>query len=134
MPATQRSRTFRDISSSFKSNPVTNDVIAITNENAIKRSIRNLVETVNNERPFNSLIGSEVRSSLFQPADRDILSRLELEIETSIKNFEPRVTLKSVLASHPPNSNEITVEIIYDIIGQPLPTQAVTFILQPTRE
>ena len=87
MPATQRSRTFRDISLSFKRHPVTNDVIAITNENAIKRSIRNLVETVNNERPFNSLIGSEVRSSLFQPADRDILSRLELEIETSIKNF-----------------------------------------------
>ena len=134
MPATQRSRTFKDISLSFKRHPVTNDVIALTNENAVKRSIRNLVETVNNERPFNSLIGSEVRSSLFQPADRDILSRLELEIETSIKNFEPRVILKSVLASHPPNSNEITVEIIYDIIGQPLPSQAVTFILQPTRE
>ena len=134
MSALQRSRRFKDISLSFKRHPVTNDVITISNEVAIKRSVRNLVETINNERPFNSLIGSEVRSSLFEPADRDILTRLELEIETSIKNFEPRVSLKTVLASHPPDSNEITVEVIYDIIGQPLPTQAVSFILQPTRE
>lgn len=134
MSALQRSRRFKDISLSFKRHPVTNDVITISNEVAIKRSVRNLVETINNERPFNSLIGSEVRGSLFEPADRDILTRLELEIETSIKNFEPRVSLKTVLASHPPDSNEIAVEVIYDIIGQPLPTQSVSFILQPTRE
>jgi phage baseplate assembly protein W len=119
---------------SFRRHPVTNDVVAITNEDAIKRSVRNLVETINNERPFNSLIGSEVRNSLFEPADRDVLTRLEVEIETSIKNFEPRVNLRSVLATNPPDTNEITVEITYDIIGLPLPTQEVTFILQPTRE
>jgi phage baseplate assembly protein W len=108
-------------------------VVAITNESAIKRSVRNLVETINNERPFNSLIGSEVRNSLFEPADRDILIRLETEIETSINNFEPRVNLRSVVATHPPDTNEITVEITYDIIGLPAPTQELTFILQPTR-
>ena len=134
MPATRISRRFKDISLSFRRHPVTNDVVAITNEDAIKRSVRNLVETINNERPFNSLVGSEVRNSLFEPADRDILTRLEVEIETSIKNFEPRVNLRSVLATNPPDTNEITVEITYDIIGLPLPTQEVTFILQPTRE
>ena len=134
MPAARISRRFKDISLSFRRHPVTNDVVAITNEDAIKRSVRNLVETINNERPFNSLVGSEVRNSLFEPADRDILTRLEVEIETSIKNFEPRVNLRSVLATNPPDTNEITVEITYDIIGLPLPTQEVTFILQPTRE
>jgi len=134
MPAIRQSRRFKDISLSFKRHPVTNDVVAITNEDAIKRSVRNLVETINNERPFNSLIGSEVRSSLFEPADAGILTRLEIEIETSIKNFEPRVTLKEVIASHPPDTNEITVDIKYDIIGLDRETQELTFILQPTRE
>ena len=134
MSAVRQSRRFKDISLSFRRLPVTNDVVAITNEDAIKRSVRNLVETINNERPFNSLIGSEVRNSLFEPADRDLLIRLETEIETSINNFEPRVNLRSVVASHPPDTNDISVEIIYDIIGLPTPTQELTFILQPTRE
>ena len=134
MPVIRQSRRFKDISLSFRRHPVTNDVVAITNEDAIKRSVRNLVETINNERPFNSLIGSEVRSSLFEPADQGLLTRLEIEIETSIKNFEPRVTLQSVVASHPPDTNEITVDIAYDIVGLALPTQELTFILQPTRE
>ena len=134
MPAVRQSRRFKDISLSFRRHPVTNDIVALTNESAIKRSVRNLVETINSERPFNSLIGSEIRGSLFEPADDSILLRLETEIRTSINNFEPRVNLKSVVASHPPDSNEITVEITYDIIGLPLPTQELTFILQPTRE
>lgn len=134
MPVIRQSRRFKDISLSFRRHPVTNDVVAITNEDAIKRSVRNLVETINNERPFNSLIGSEVRSSLFEPADSGLLTRLEIEIETSIKNFEPRVTLQTVVASHPPDTNEITVDITYEIIGLELPTQELTFILQPTRE
>ena len=134
MSAVRQSRRFKDISLSFRRHPVTNDVVAITNEDAIKRSVRNLVETINNERPFNSLIGSEVRNSLFEPADRDLLIRLETEIETSINNFEPRVNLRSVVTSHPPDTNDISVEITYDIIGLPTPTQELTFILQPTRE
>ena len=134
MSAVRQSRRVRDISLSFRRHPVTNDVVAITNEDAIKRSVRNLVETINNERTFNSLIGSEIRNSLFEPDDRDLLIRLETEIETSINNFEPRVNLRSVVASHPPDTNEISVEIIYDIIGLPAPTQELTFILQPTRE
>jgi phage baseplate assembly protein W len=134
MPAIRQSRRFKDISLSFKRHPVTNDLVAITNEDAIKRSVRNLVETINNERPFNSLIGSEVRNSLFETADDSILTRLEVEIETSIKNFEPRVSLQSVLATYPPDTNEITVDIKYDIVGLALDTQELTFILQPTRE
>ena len=66
MPVVQQrqSRAFKDISLSFKKHPVTNDIISLTNENAIKRSVRNLVETINEERFFNPLIGSNVKNSL----------------------------------------------------------------------
>jgi phage baseplate assembly protein W len=134
MPAIGESRYFKDISLSFKRHPVTNDLISLTNEAAIKKSVRNLVETINGERPFNSLIGSAVRQSLFEPADSEVLFRLEQEITTSIENFEKRVRLTSVRASHPPDSNEITVDINYTIIGEVFPPQEVSFILQPTRQ
>jgi len=75
MPAIGESRYFKDISLSFKRHPVTNDLISLTNEAAIKKSVRNLVETINGERPFNSLIGSAVRQSLFELADSEILFR-----------------------------------------------------------
>jgi len=134
MPAIGQSRYFKDISLSFKRHPVTNDLISLTNEAAIKKSVRNIVQTINGERPFNSLIGSEIRNSLFEPADREILLRLEQEIETAIKNFEKRVRLRSVNARNPVDSNEIEVIINYDIIGEVFPPQEVSFILQPTRQ
>ena len=93
MPSLGESRYFKDISLSFKRHPVTNDLISLTNEVAIKKSVRNLVETINGERFFNSLVGSTIRQSLFEPADREILFRLEQEITTSIENFEKRVTI-----------------------------------------
>lgn len=113
---------------------MTNDLISLTNEVAIKKSVRNLVETINGERFFNSLVGSTIRQSLFEPADREILFRLEQEITTSIENFEKRVKLTSVRAAHPPDSNEITIDINYTIVGEVFPPQEVSFILQPTRE
>ena len=134
MPSLGESRYFKDISLSFKRHPVTNDLISLTNEVAIKKSVRNLVETINGERFFNSLVGSTIRQSLFEPADREILFRLEQEITTSIENFEKRVKLTSVRASHPPDSNEITIDINYNIVGEVFPPQEVSFILQPTRE
>jgi len=134
MPVIGESRYFKDISLSFKRHPVTNDLISLTNEVAIKKSVRNLVETINGERFFNSLIGSSIRDSLFEPADREILFRLEQEITTSLENFEKRIKLESVSATYPPDSNEIQVDINYLIIGEVFPPQEVSFILQPTRQ
>ena len=134
MPTIGQSRYFKDISLSFKRHPVTNDLLSLTNEAAIKRSVRNLVETINGERFFNSLIGSAVRESLFEQADTEILFRLEQEIRTSIENFEQRVNLTSVNATHPPDTNEIQIDINYIIIGEVFPPQEISFILQPTRQ
>ena len=129
----RQSRAFKDISLSFKRHPVTNDILALTNEDAIKRSVRNLVETVNEERFFNPLIGSHVRESLFKLADNSLRATLKTQIRTTIENFEPRVNLTDVIVNHPNDSNDLEIVIVYDIIGQEATPQEITFILQPTR-
>ena len=129
----RQSRRFKDISLSFKKHPVTNDILALTNEDAIKRSVRNLVETVNEERFFNPLIGSHVRESLFKLADNSLRATLKTQIRTTIENFEPRVNLTDVIVNHPNDTNDLEITIVYDIIGQEANPQEVTFILQPTR-
>ena len=136
MPVVQQrqSRAFKDISLSFKKHPVTNDIISLTNENAIKRSVRNLVETINEERFFNPLIGSRVKESLFEQSDSGLLTTLKTQIETTINNFEPRVALTDVSCVHPPNTNNLEVSVSYNIIGQEANPQEITFILQSTRE
>ena len=136
MPVVQQrqSRAFKDISLSFKKHPVTNDIISLTNENAIKRSVRNLVETINEERFFNPLIGSRVKESLFEQADSGLLTTIKTQIETTINNFEPRVALTDVRCVHQTDTNNLEVNVSYDIIGQEANPQEITFILQPTRE
>ena len=129
----RQSKAFKDISLSFKRHPVTNDILALTNEDAIKRSVRNLVETVNEERFFNSLIGSHVRESLFEIPHNTIRATLKSQIENSILNFEPRVNLTDVIINHPNDTNDLEVTVAYDIIGQEATPQEITFILQPTR-
>ena len=129
----RQSKRFKDISLSFKRHPVTNDILALTNEDAIKRSVRNLVETVNEERFFNPLIGSRVRESLFEVPDNTIRATLKSQIENSILNFEPRVNLTDVIVNHPNDTNDLEVTVAYDIIGQEATPQEITFILQPTR-
>ncbi len=129
----RQSRRFKDISLSFKRHPVTNDILALTNEDAIKRSVRNLVETVNEERFFNPLIGSHVRESLFKLADNSLRATLKTQIRTTIENFEPRVNLTDVIVNHPNDSNDLEITVVYDIIGQEATPQEITFILQPTR-
>ena len=129
----QQSRGFKDISLSFKRHPVTNDILALTNEDAIKRSVRNLVETINEERFFNPLVGSQVKDSLFELPDNGLKATLKTQIENSILNFEPRVNLTDVIVDHPNDTNDLQVIVSYDIIGQESSPQEITFILQPTR-
>ena len=129
----RQSRRFKDISLSFKRHPVTNDILALRNEDSIKRSVRNLVETINEERFFNPLLGSRVRESLFEVPDNTIRATLKSQIENSILNFEPRVNLTDVIINHPNDTNDLEVIVVYDIIGQEATPQEITFILQPTR-
>jgi phage baseplate assembly protein W len=131
--ATRISRKFKDISLSFVRNPVTSDILAITDADAIKKSVINLVRTRLGERFFNPVLGSEVENSMFELQTPEMAYSLELNIKTLLKNFEQRIRLSSVLVTYPEDSNEINVRISYDVVGLALPTQTVDFILQPTR-
>ncbi len=127
------SKAFKDISLSFEPHPVTKDLTVIKNANAIKRSIRNIVQTIPGERFFNPILGSDVRSSLFDFVDFGTASVIQKEITTAIENFEPRVYNLQVEATAIPDNNEFEVNIYFDIIGQEFPTQEFTFMLEATR-
>jgi phage baseplate assembly protein W len=127
------SRSFKDISLSFVPHPVTKDLPILKNESAISRSIRNLVQTIPTERFFNSLLGSDVRSSLFEFVDYGNASIVQNQIETTIENFEPRVNNVQVSVDPRPDDNAFEVTVIFDIIGQESPTQQFTFLLEATR-
>ena len=133
MPLERVSQGFKDISMSFQSNPLNSDLIALKNEIAIARSIRNIVFTVPGEKFFNENFGSRVSKSLFENIDEISASIIQDEIENSILNYEPRVELIEVKTNPNYDNNEFNVTIIYKIIGADVPTQQLEFVLQPTR-
>lgn len=133
MATTRISRSFKDISLSFEPHPVTKDLPVIINQNAIIRSIRNLVETIPGEKFFNPNFGSNVRSSLFEFVDYGTASVVEDQIRNVIRNYEPRVERVDVQVYPEPDTNNFEVTVIFDIIGQQFPTQQFSFLLEATR-
>jgi phage baseplate assembly protein W len=133
MAIQRTSQSFKDISLSFEPHPVTKDLPILKNEAAIRRSIRNLVETIPTERFFNSLLGSDVTRSLFDFVDFATASAIRDQILITIKNFEPRVDNVIVDVSPIPDRNEFDINVTFDIIGQEIPTQEYSFILEATR-
>jgi phage baseplate assembly protein W len=133
MTVTRISRSFKDISLSFEPHPVTKDLPVLKNERAIMRSIRNLVETIPTERFFNSVLGSKVRSSLFDFVDYGTASVIRDQIINTVRNFEPRVTDVRVIVEPSPDTNNFDVTVSFDIIGQEIPTQQYSFILEAAR-
>ena len=131
--ALQISRGFRDISLSFNRHPVTNDVTVLKNEDAIKKSVVNLVRTRLDERFFNDLLGTSVYNTLFELNDLYQGDDVREEIVTLLENFEPRINLTNVYVEPGLDSNDFLIQIEYDITGLPLPTQNIEFILQPSR-
>ena len=127
------SRAFKDISLSFVPHPVTKDLQVLKNENAIRRSVRNIVETIPTERFFNSLLGSDVRNSLFEFVDFGTASVIENQILVAIENFESRVENVTVEVNPLPDENSFDVTVTFDIIGQEFPTQEYSFLLEATR-
>ena len=133
MAVARISRAFKDISLSFDPHPVTKDLPILKNENAIRRSVRNLVETIPTERFFQPLLGSDVRASLFDFVDYGTATVIQQQIMTTIENFEPRVANVDVQVNPQPDDNTFECNIIFDIVGQDFPTQEFTFILEATR-
>ena len=133
MPIERVSQGFKDISMTFQSNPLNDDLIAIKNENAIARSIRNIVFTTPGEKFFNQSFGSRITESLFENIDEITATVIVDEIRQSIDNYEPRVEVDDVKAFPNYENNSFDVTITYDVIGSEIPTQELQFVLQSSR-
>ena len=133
MPLERVSQGFKDISMTFQANPLNQDVIVLKNENAIARSVRNIVFTVPGEKFFQENFGSRISESLFENIDEISALEIKDEITESINRFEPRVRLISVEAIPDYAGNAFNVIIVYEIIGIDTPPQQLEFVLQSTR-
>ena len=133
MASPRKSKAFKDISLSFDPHPVTKDLPVLSNERAIVRSVRNLVETIPTERFFDSNMGTNVRGMLFENFSGSDVMIIEDMVRNTVRNYEPRVGDIGVEVDASPDDNTISVRVLFDIIGQEAPTQAFTFILEPTR-
>lgn len=133
MPVQRFSQGFKDISLSFKRHPVTNDILALKNEDAIKRSVQNLIRIQLGEVFFNDLLGTRITGALFELANDDFVDPISTEIETTITNNEPRVSLTDVDVQSQPDNNSLNIKISYELVGLSAPTQILQFVLEPTR-
>lgn len=133
MPLERISKSFKDISLSLQVSPLTYDILSIKNETAIARSIRNLVLTLPGERFFNPNLGSDINKSLFDNMDPISADNIKSQIENTIRNYEPRVSLRKVEVQPNFDNNEFNVTIRYNIIGIDVAPQKLVFVLQPTR-
>ena len=127
------SRAFKDINLSFKRHPVTNDVVTIRDEDAIKRSVKNIIFTILGEKPFEPNFGSVINDSLFELDTSLNQVRISDEIIQSLNSYEPRIDNIDVTVEIYPDSNELNCTVQYDITGIPAPTQTVDVLLFPAR-
>ena len=133
MPLERVSQSFKDISASFQANPLNNDLVVLKNANAIARSIRNIVSTSPGEKFFDPDFGSNVTKLLFENIDDISAISIRDEIENSINNYEPRVSLISVEVFPDYENNAFDCKLTYRIIGIDIQPQQLEFVLLPTR-
>ena len=133
MSITRKSRAFKDISLSFSPHPITKDLPVLTNERAIVRSVRNLVETIPTERFFQPNLGTEIRDTLFENFSRQTVNVIEDQVRDTVRAFEPRVGDVGVEVVANPDGNSFEVKVLFEIRGLEVAPQSFTFILEPTR-
>ena len=133
MPQQRVKRKYKDLSMSFETNPLNDDLVSLSDTAAIARSIRNIVFTSPGEKFFNPDFGSRISESLFENVDEVSALAIEDEIKSSIINFEPRVNLLNTVVVPNPDDNEMNVTIEYEIVGIDIPPQQLEFVLLPTR-
>ena len=133
MPVERISKGFRDISATFQINPINDDLIALKNENAIARSVRNLILTSPGDKPFQPEVGSRVSEMLFESMDKITANAIRSEIRNTLNNFEPRISLKEVIVEPDYDNNEYNVTINYIIVGIDADQQQLSFALVSTR-
>jgi len=126
--STRNSRKFKDIDLDFGRNAVTNDVNTVEDVVAVKRSVRNLIQTNFYERPFRPELGCGVRELLFENFTPMTKVFLERKIEEVLVNYEPRISLSGVSVDDDQDRNRLVVDIYFYVVGVPGPRVVQTFL------
>ena len=111
------SKSFKDFSLTFEKNAVTNDVLSLRNEAAIKESVKNIVQYNFYEKPFDPFFGGNIIALLFENFTPTMEMEVKMRIEQSIEIYEPRVTAVTVDVDIEEDRNELNCSIQYLILG-----------------
>ena len=133
MPLERVKQGFKDLSMSFRSNPLNDDLIGLKNESAIARSIKNLVFSRKGEKFFDPEFGSELSASLFENIVDVTALTMRDDIDYMIKTYEPRVEVINVDIIPNYDNNQMDAVIVYAIKGSDTPPQQLEFVLLPSR-
>ena len=129
----QSTRLYRDIDLNLNQNPITNDVTSVTDINAVKRSIKNLLNTQHYERPFHPEIGSAISQLLFDPYGPITANRLKRTVEETIANFEPRARVTNVECNPLEDTNDYSVIIHFYVENVTTELQSMQTVLEQVR-
>ena len=130
----RNSRKFSDIDLDFTRNQVTSDVVSVEDVVAVKRSVKNLLQTGFYERPFQPELGCGIRELLFENFTPMTKVFLQKKIEEVLNNYEPRINLNSVRVDDDQDNNRLVVDIYFYVIGVPGPQQVQTFLQRKIEE
>jgi phage baseplate assembly protein W len=131
-PSIASERSYKDLDLNFKAHPVKKDINKHFNEKAVINSVKNLVSTNFYERPFQPELGSNIRRLLFEPIDSIVAASLERQLQETIENFEPRVSIDSITAYAAPDENGYSVSLVFFILNSPNPI-TINFFLERIR-
>jgi len=126
--STRNSRQFRDIDLDFNRNAVTNDVAVVEDVVAVKRAVKNLIQTNFYERPFHPELGCGIRELLFENFTPMTKIFLQRKIEEVLINYEPRINLQNVAVDDDQDRNRLVVDIYFYVVGVPGPQVVQTFL------
>jgi phage baseplate assembly protein W len=125
------SKSFRDFSLTFEKNPVTNDVLTLKNEKAIKESVKNIVRYNFFEKPFYPQFGGNVIKYLFENYTEGLSSEISDQIKKTINTYEPRVACYDVFTKFDESINDLQVSISYLILGTPVTIESIDLVFKP---
>ena len=125
------SKSFRDFSLTFEKNAVTNDVLSLKNEAAIKESVKNIILYNFYEKPFNPMFGGNIIGLLFENASGTITSDLQRRVADTINIHEPRVAHLETKVKWEEDRNQLDVSIRYVILGIPPKVDSIELALKP---
>ncbi len=114
---------YADFLGDFSTHPEKNDLNRITNENSVKRAIRNLIFTNKYERRYQPAIGSDIQKLLFENITPEVTYSLKERIKNVIINYEPRCKLIDVSVVPRPDDNAYIVTITFYVVNKETPIE-----------